>query len=452
MKRRRGDAPIHISTNNTTQPYQTLRGDIVVTSNGLLKPGYISFDNDGNITSISKQTPNQNTSVQTFPIIIPGFVDIHNHGVGGAEDVIDYWNNPSYNLSRLAKQGTTSCLATVVFPDPGSGDIQNNSKQNIRSKVTCDTISTIVNQNGYGCVVRGIHAEGPVVATLGGLPDSSKQAAGDLDSFHLLLNNIGPYLKMMTISPSCDTINNYQRFQLLAERNIKISLGHDKNCTESEILKVLHAVKPMRCHMTHVFNVQSFHHRNSGLANFALVSKFPSLIQYQGIEPPTVEVIGDLKHVSPMALRALLGARSPTDMCCITDAIAESIPGKTIKYSSTRLAEVSNDGTTVNIAGSNVLCGSCTNMHETFRRLIDILGVSLEDAVLICATTPSQIVGIDDQVGSIEIGKRGDLLLLDDKLNLMETVIGGCSVWQQMEPYVVKVGRRKKAKRETKKK
>ena len=57
----------------------------------------------------------------------------------------------------------------------------------------------------------------------------------------------------------------------------------------------------------------------------ALAKDDPQLAAFQDLTPPTVEVIGDFQHVSPMALRALLGARGVNDICCITDAIAESI-------------------------------------------------------------------------------------------------------------------------------
>ena len=433
-KRRLGLAPHHTSASSSPAcRHQIICGNKVVTPRGVLAPGYLTFTADGDIAAITAQPPPHTSiaTILTVPLIVPGHVDIHNHGVGGAEDVLDYWNNPCYTLARLAKQGTTSCLATVVFLDG----------QSSRSTHTCGVISSVVDQDGHGCVLRGIHAEGPVVATLGGLPESKQQATledPDLATFSILLDNIGAHLKIMTISPSCERGNNCARLRLLAKRNIKIALGHDKNCTELDILKALHVVKPARCHTTHVFNVQSFHHRNAGLVNFAMVPTFPKLSQYNGIEPPTVEVICDFRHVSAMALQALFAARSPMDVCCITDAIAESIPGKKIKYSSDRVAEVSNDGQTVNIAGTNLLCGSCTSMHATFRKLIDVLGVALEDAVLLCSTTPSVVAGIDRMVGSIDIGKRGDVLLLDENLNVLQTVVGGCTVWSSEAPMEVR--------------
>ena len=434
-RRRLGEVALHTTSIATPPLPILLHGHKVVTPAGILSPGYILIASTGTITSITSTPPHVNSNVRTrsAPLIVPGFVDIHNHGVGGAEDVVDYWNNPSYTLHRLARLGTTSVLSTVVFPD---GQLE-------RSKHTCQQISSCVNTTEYGCVLRGIHGEGPIVATLGGLPDSSKQTASKTASFDEFLEQVvGPHLKIMTISPSADAARQYERIQCLAARNVRVSLGHDKNCTEQDILGALHAVAPDRCHMTHAFNVQQFHHRNSGLANFALVGTFPNLPCFQGIEPPTVEVIGDLKHVSALTLRALLGARSTRDVCVITDAIAENVPGKQMKYSSDRWAEVSADGETVNIAGTSLLCGSCTNMHATFQRMVHVLGVDLMDAVQLTATTPARIVGLDDVVGSIQVGLQGDVLLLDEgELTLLGVVVSGREIWSCDSPNELRLPR-----------
>jgi N-acetylglucosamine-6-phosphate deacetylase len=436
MKRRRV-GELTLLEGVESEQYFCVGANTVILSGGeILQPGYVYFDRDGNIKTINSTPPTKEVNIPFASFIVPGHVDIHNHGVGGADDVIDYWNDPSYTLARLARVGTTSCLGTVVFPDD----------QRKRSKLTCQRLNAYVNQENHGCVLRGIHAEGPIVATLGGLPDSSKQVANDIADFESLLNDIGEHLKMMTISPSVEAQTNYCRMKALVQRNILVSFGHDKDCQEKHILDGIRACHPRRVHMTHCFNVQSFHHRNSGLANFALLDSFPELPIYSGLQTPTVEMIGDMKHVSPMTMQALLNARSASDVCVITDAIAEKNPGKVIKYSSDRKAQVSEDGETVNIAGTNTLCGSCTNMHDTFRKLVNIFRLSLSDAVQICSTTPCNIIGVQDHVGSIALGKRGDLLLLDSNLNLLETIIGGRSIWSINEPMLVRSNKKRREK------
>lgn len=65
---------------------------------------------------LRKQFPHlTQVSVIDGGFVIPGFVDIHNHGLGGHSDVIGHWSNPSYSLHELARCGTLTTLASVIF-------------------------------------------------------------------------------------------------------------------------------------------------------------------------------------------------------------------------------------------------------------------------------------------------------------------------------------------------
>ena len=128
-----------------------------------------------------------------FPQLLPGFIDIHNHGLGGAADMVDSWTVPDYTLSRLPRLGTTSVVGSVVFfgdvgrrdhhsvGEGGDGDGGGSSKADTTGEgddeagkrfwAIFDALSSRLGKAAPGCaVVEGIHAEGPVVADLGGLP------------------------------------------------------------------------------------------------------------------------------------------------------------------------------------------------------------------------------------------------------------------------------------------
>eukprot|EP00494_Astrolonche_serrata_P011314 UN11394 len=114
----------------------------------------------------------------------------------------------------------------------------------------------------------------------------------------------------MTISPSLCTGLNEKRIDLLLKHNVLPAFGHDKPVTESEVLKILTKYSSTRFHLTHCFNVQKFHHRDTGLANFTFLSSLPNLPKYKDIKYlPTVELIGDLKHVSPIVLHSVLQSK-----------------------------------------------------------------------------------------------------------------------------------------------
>ncbi|XP_011409136.1 PREDICTED: N-acetylglucosamine-6-phosphate deacetylase-like, partial [Amphimedon queenslandica] len=203
----------------------------------------------------------------------------------GTNDVIDFWSNPGYTLSRLPMGGTTSCLATIVLPKSSSQP---------KTLQLFDTLKEVIGRTDTGgAVLEGINAEGPLVNDFGGLPESERDMTET--DFELLIDSI-PSIKIMTISPHIEARHNYKRLKLLIKKGIKPSLGHDKEASESEILDALRLSKePM--HITHLFNVCSFHHRLPGLVNIGLASVYPNLPEYTDIILPTVEVIGDLAHV-----------------------------------------------------------------------------------------------------------------------------------------------------------
>ena len=157
----------------------------------------------------------------------------------------------------------------------------------------------------------------------------------------------------MTISPHLEFKNNYKRMKYLLEKNVTVSLGvfffplflmsgHDKKANEEEILGALKlSQSPM--HMTHIFNVQCFHHRDmgiynffleclkkSGLANFGLLSVFPNMPKYENIVEPTIEFISDLQHLHPFVIQLILNNKKAGKVVCVTDAVLE--PGTSGSY------------------------------------------------------------------------------------------------------------------------
>ncbi|XP_058972236.2 N-acetylglucosamine-6-phosphate deacetylase isoform X1 [Pocillopora verrucosa] len=353
----------------------------------------------------------------TCHYLTPGFIDIHNHGMGGADDVTEFWCNPDFTRSRLIQYGTTSFLASVVFPDHPLGE-----KEDKILKILESHVGLI---DGNGAVLEGIHSEGPIITDLGAMPQSYNNMTSD--EFEQLLDKM-PHLKVMTISPHAEASHNYNRIKCLLRREVVPALGHDKQATEEEILTALSLSKSQQLHLTHLFNVCSFHHRSPGLVNFGLLDELPNLSKYRGIKTPTVEIIGDLAHVDPIAVSLLLKARHFKNIAFITDCVLEGIPRKTVKYGSKQI-QVSPSGRTLSIAGTNTLAGSCGTLLGAFHSLIHIFRVPLGDAVAMLSENPARIAKIS-HTGLIEVGKRADLLLFDTQLNLSRTIVSGKVVFQ----------------------
>lgn len=112
-----------------------------------------------------------------------------------------------------------------------------------------------------------------------------------------------------------------------------------------------------------------------------------------------------------MTLAAVLAARDPRDIAFITDAIAEPVPGKIYDYQSG--VEVAGHGECCYLRGTSTLAGSCTNLHETLIRLIEVMRVSLSEAVAMVSAIPAKVTRIDDQVGMLKPGLKADMVLMD---------------------------------------
>ncbi|XP_065176076.1 N-acetylglucosamine-6-phosphate deacetylase-like [Sycon ciliatum] len=344
-------------------------------------------------------------------LLVPGFVDIHTHGLGGTADAVDYWTVPGFTQKHLASMGTTSFLASVVF-----------QKDQSHMATVLKHLLPRIGEQGHGAILEGIHAEGPCVHDLGAMPDR-----GEVPSPEWLrewIDNLPPgVLKMMTISPRVEAAVGYARLKCLLENSVLPALGHDRVASEDDILGALKCCPERRLHITHLYNVSNFHHRLPSLVNFGLVERFPDLPQYSGLSPPTVELIGDLAHVHPLTVKCTLSARHPSNIAFISDAIALPEANRRTAYAGRHLV-VSSDAKTVKLEGTDTLAGSCASLLETFRNLVNVLGVSEEDASSMLSTTPARIVGLE-HVGKIEVGRRADFLLLDKNYELKQTVIAG---------------------------
>ena len=99
-------------------PRLVVRGNRVVVRPGMvLEPGFVTIEDDV-IVETSDIAPAEMDAQLEADLVTPGFVDIHTHGIGGSNEVAEFWLHPEYTLARVVKYGTTSLLATMVTLPP----------------------------------------------------------------------------------------------------------------------------------------------------------------------------------------------------------------------------------------------------------------------------------------------------------------------------------------------
>ena len=349
---------------------------------------------DGRISSIGESSDAAEQIDLAGTTLLPGFIDVHIHGAVGV-DVMDATSAGLQSISDyLASQGVTSWLPTFV---PASDE-------NYASAV-----AVIAEGNSSGARMVGVHYEGPFVNSkqCGALHTEYFKSYSRPEDLEFLVVP-SDVVRMITLAP--EVSGGVELVRELKARGWVISIGH----TRADLQVLDDACEAGARHITHFMNAMApLHHRSPGPIAWGLSR-----------DDVTVDMIADGIHLDPFMLRLLLKVKGVRGIALISDAIAAAgkgdgdydIWGETISV---------KDGRTANAAGS--IAGSVISMLDAVR-LLHSLGVSYIDLALMASSNPARLLGLDHECGSIEAGKRADLVALDQDLNVALTLIRGRSV------------------------
>jgi len=369
-----------------------LRDGTVVLPNRTIERGTILIE-DGYISSIGDRDVAGAESIDLGGMtILPGFIDVHIHGAIGV-DVMDATPQALQDVSKyLTTQGVTGWLPTFV---PASDE-------NYASAVEAIAES----MNGSGARILGVHYEGPFVNSLqcGALhKEHFKTYSGPEDLERLRLPEDA--IRMITLAPEIG--GGVELVRELKRQGWVISIGH----TRADLKILDEACASGARHMTHFMNAMPpLHHRAPGPIAWGLAR-----------EDVTFDVIADGIHLDPFMLRLLLKMKGVAGITLISDAIAAAGKGDGDYQIWGETITVSN-GRTANASGS--IAGSVISMLDAVR-LMHSLGISYVELAQMASSNPARLLGIYDVCGSIEVGKRADLVALDQNGNVKLTIVGG---------------------------
>ena len=323
----------------------------------------------------------------------PGFIDVHIHGAVGVDVMEATAASLREASNHLASQGVTAWVPTLV---PGSDD-------------NYASVASVVSEclhDPEGARVLGVHYEGPFVNTAqcGALHTEyfkTYSSAQDLDSLPLPESGV----HMITMAP--EVVGGIELVRELKTRGWVISIGH----TRADV-KVLDAAREAGAHhMTHFMNAMApLHHRNPGPIAWGLSR-----------DDVTFDCIADGIHLDPFMLRLLLKLKGTSGISLISDAIAAAGKGDGDYQIWGETISVKN-GRTANASGH--IAGSVISMLDAVR-LLHSLDVPYVDLARMASLNPARLLGIDHEYGSIEVGKRADLVALDRNCHVKLTLIGG---------------------------
>ena len=346
-------------------------------------PGGVTFEKTILSLDVAETPPGSGALDAEGMYLIPGFVDVHVHGALGSDfSDADVQANETI-ARRLIKSGVTSHLATTMT-----------MPENVLARQARLLADSEDDPQRSACL--GLHLEGPFLSYgKRGAQRADYLQKPDLGLFHRVNDASGGRVRIITIAPELEGAVDFIE---QASRETNVSLGH--TCADYET--AARAFSAGANHVTHLFNaMEPFLHRAPGVIGAAMDAG------------AYAELICDGLHVHPAAIRAAF-RMFPGRVVLISDAVRSSgMPDG--RYTLGGQNVILKDGKTTLPDGT--LAGSNITLHDALVNAVRF-GIPLEEAVEAATLRPAVSAGIDGIVGSIEPGKRADLLLMDGELNL----------------------------------
>lgn len=329
--------------------------------------------------------------------LVPGFIDVHIHGAAGA-DVMDGDLAALQTIaSALPAEGTTSFLATTMTQEAEKIE---QALMNVREyRRTC--------MNPGQVEVLGVHLEGPFLSPKrAGAQPVRHMCHPDREQFQKWQEAADGAIRLVTMAPELPNALAFIRY--LRESGVTVSVGH----SDATSAQVKAAVDAGVTHATHLFNaMRGLHHREPGVAGAVLLD-----------ERITAELITDGIHVVPEMVQLAWGMKGAEKLLLVTDAMRAKCLGSGTYELGGQQVNV-QDGQAILADGT--LAGSILRMREAFANVQTFTGCTLADAVQMAAVNPAKQIGVFDRKGSIEPGKDADLVVLNERDEVVLTMCRG---------------------------
>lgn len=336
-------------------------------------------------------------------LIAPGYIDAHTHGGNGYDFLSSSPDEIDAILAWLPTTGVTSVLPTIATA-PLEEQLQ--AIKNVHAASL---------ERPPGAEIIGIHLEGPYLsAEKRGAQAADAIRPPSMSEAKKLLAAGNGLIKLVTLAPELPGAMDL--IQFLLDNDVVVSLGH----STASYGQVIQAADAGLNRASHLFNgMTSFHHRQPGAVGAVLTR-----------DDMYAELILDGIHLHPAAVQVVLRSKGLDRVTLITDAIAAAGVG---------------DGDYIGLGGqkitvanraarleSGALAGSTLTMDQAVRNAVQLLGLSFEQAIKIATQTAAESLGYQTQAakGLISPGKDADLIILDDNLKVLMTMVAGEVVYQ----------------------
>ncbi|MHB1063095.1 MAG: N-acetylglucosamine-6-phosphate deacetylase [Georgenia sp.] len=344
------------------------------------------------------------------PTVLPGLVDIHTHGGGGA-------SYPDATTPRQAlvavhehlAHGTTTLVASLVTAAPDT----------LRERVTM--LAALADAGE----IAGIHLEGPFVSIVRcGAQDPDLIQKPDPDLTRELAALARGHLVTMTLAPELAGVaGDGGVLDVLIGAGALPSFGHTDASWQQTSAALTEArtrlaaspePRPGRATVTHLFNgMRPLIHRDPG--------PIPVFLAAAAHGEAVIELIADGTHVAPELVQSIFTLVGAANIALVTDAMAAAgMPDGAYRLGS---QDVTVDHGVARLTRGGAIAGGTAHLLDIVRTTV-AGGVPLVDVVLAAATTPATVLA-DNHVGALEAGRRADILLTDDDFRVLNVLRAG---------------------------
>lgn len=324
--------------------------------------------------------------------VIPGLIDIHFHGCMG----VDFCDGSVHAMDVIAEYELQNGITGIV---PATMTLS-------RKELAKIFETAGMYKQTKGSKIHGITMEGPFVSkSKKGAQNSEFIHKPDIEFYREMQRLSGGMIKQVAVAPEED--ENYTFIEEVSKECV-ISIAH----TAANYDTAKQAFKKGANHVTHMFNAMlPLHHREPGVIGAAAEQK-----------NVYVELICDGIHIHPAMVRMAFSLFGAERICMISDSMMAtgmkdgdySLGGQKVKVSGKEATLV--DGT---------IAGSASNLLDCLKVAVLKMDVPLQDAIKACTITPARSLRIDSEYGSIQEGKYGDFVVLDESLELKMVIKGG---------------------------
>ncbi len=353
---------------------------------------------DGRFGQILPETVPEDAIDLKGAIVLPGLIDIHNHGNSNADLSDGDYKGLKRMAKYLAENGVTSFVpASITLP------------YDVLEKAFA-TAKQLHDENPAGhSRLLGIHMEGPYFCEKKkGGQNGAYLKNPDFEGFKKLYDGCDGLIRIVDLAPE---LPGAEEFIARARKLCTVSIAH----TDADYAQAKAAFDVGATHLTHLFNAMSgIHHRNPGVIPAA-------------VENPCVraELIGDGIHVHPAVVRMAFAMFGGERVILISDSIRCCGLPEGTKFDLGGQDAYIRDG--VAKLADGTICGSLANLFDCLVNAIR-MGVRAEDAIRAATYNPACAIGAENTVGSIETGKIADFVVCSEDYSRLQVYISGTSI------------------------